>query len=516
MLALLGFDSVATRLIILAMYRLVILLVSLAWFAQPSAGAAPVYSPPAATNPPSMQIVTCRDGVDLAALLAEFQIVPTFRWDFLPGFAAPMDAATIRKLKAHDCILAVEADGPMSLCAQTNSTGLVRMGIDRFPVARINGLPKEPLDVDVAILDTGIDPHEELNVVQSYSPFTLNFNDELGHGTSVAGVLGAKDNGSGVVGVAPGVRLWNVKILGPPPYNSWTYLIQGLAYVRQYSNTISIVNLSIGNESTNAPLSPIYLAIRRVVHAGIVVVAAVGNSTNDLAGSDGIWYTGDDFVPAAHPEVMAVSGMDPVADTIWSKSNFSQIERTNQSPFITNHVFSPGGAIDVAAPAYEILSTHTNGGYRVRSGTSLAAPHVAGLVALYIAANGRATNAEGVYRIRQAIIDSSLPQSQWRTNNTLDPDANPEPLAIASENWVPQAAIADYGGAPGGFQVGFAAVPGYDYTLQSATNLTPPLAWADLATVSGTTFVAPATVTDTNVAAQSLYRLARQPSANPP
>jgi subtilisin family serine protease len=84
-----------------------------------------------------------------------------------------------------------------------------------------------------------------------------------------------------------------------------------------------------------------------------------------------------------------------------------------------------------------ILTTGVGSNYVTVSGTSFAAPHVAGLVALYIAANGRATNCCGLFKIRQAIVDNSLAQSQWRTNHTGDPDTQPEPLATASLNWVP-------------------------------------------------------------------------------
>jgi hypothetical protein len=151
----------------------------------------------------------------------------------------------------------------------------------------------------------------------------------------------------------------------------------------------------------------------------------------------------------------------------------------------------------------------------------VAAPHVTGLIALYIAANGRATNAEGVYRIRQAIINNAQPQSQWRpnglpfdavTNATADPDTNPEPLAIASENWVPRPAITRSTGAAGNFELNFATVPGYDYTVQWASNLNSPIAWTNLVTFSGGSNVAPVSFTDTNPASGSFYRLSRNPS----
>ena len=117
----------------------------------------------------------------------------------------------------------------------------------------------------------------------------------------------------------------------------------------------------------------------------------------------------DDVLPAALPDVMAVSGINSASDQLRTNSNFSSVLFSPPSwgHRYSNYVVSPGNMIDVAAPAADILSTATNGGYETRSGTSMAAAYVSGLVALYIAANGRATNAEGVYRIRQAIIDHS-------------------------------------------------------------------------------------------------------------
>jgi subtilisin len=490
----------------------------------------------ASTNAPAarlpLQIITCRKGVDMEALMHELGLTPKFRYCHFNSFAGPMPQAISQKLKTDPRVLFVEADGQVKLCGQTNGFGVVRMGVDHFPPAHLNGIPKL-LDVDVAVLDTGIDPHSDLP--PSYHAASMidpdNTSDELGHGTGVAGVIGAIDNGYGVVGVATGVRIWNIKQWSAAE-DSWADSAAAMDYIYQFSSQISVVNMSFVNAGSNSPVNTIHYFIRQLVEAGMVVVAAAGNEARDLAGPDGIYGTGDDSFPASFPETMAVSATavypTELSDTVWNNqpglgSNFSQIERTNGGTYGTNFVSSPGGAIDVAAPGVNIATTLPGGtnGYGFRTGTSLAAPHVTGLVALYIAAHGRATNAAGVFAIRQAIINGSLPQSQWQphglpynavTNNTGDPDTHPEPLAIASENWIPQPIIAKISGAPGNFQFQFAAVPGYDYTVQSATDLTAPIAWTNVATVSGTNFVALRSVTDTNASSQIFYQVKRNPS----
>ncbi|HWD17969.1 MAG TPA: S8 family serine peptidase [Verrucomicrobiae bacterium] len=485
------------------------------------------------TNATTSQIVTCKKGVDIDALAKDYSLAPTFIYRHaLNGLAAPMDTNTIRKLKTDSRIIAVEWDSPVELCDQTNSTGFARLDIAHFPVAHINGTNK-PLNVGVAILDTGIDPNQtDLTTYTNWSAYQSDGSDWNSHGTEVAGVLCAQDNDFGVVGVAPGVQLWNVQCIGPAPFNTWSYIFGGVEFCIDNADKISVVNMSFVNaKGSKAPYSSVQGAISVLVQNGIVVIAGAGNDAQDLAGPDGIYGSNDDAVPAAIPEVMAVSGMDTSLNTngssldiFYSNSNFSQLPFTNLSWSIdssgngtdssdtTNapQVISPGNKIDVAAPAVNILTTGTNNTLVTVNGTSFAAPHVAGLAALYIAANGRATNTAGVYAIRQAIINNSLPQSQWNSaSNTLDPDTNHEPLAMPSESWVPQPFITSAAYVSRGFQVGLQTVPGYDYSLQTSIDM---VTWTNLWTVSGFGALAPAALTDTNDEPQSFYRLKRQPS----
>ncbi len=401
------------------------------------------------TNNLPTQIVNCQDGVDVDALIKEYGLTPKYIYRYaLNGFAAPMGSDTINRLHQDNRVLTVEADGPVSLASQTTPAGVTRIGADTFPVGRSNSAYL-PLNVDVAVLDSGINSNSDLlPAFQTYSAYSgLDGSDSFvgtidhpnGHGTLVTGVIAAQDNGIGILGVAPGVRIWNVKCDGPAPNNTWTDLVKGMDFATANSSNIAVANISIGNTDVGAPIGAIRSALHRMVRGGIVVVVAAGNFTNDLAGPDGIYGNGDDALPAALADAMAVSAMDPTSDTIATFSNFGRLPRTNNvnSNIAANFVLSPGGTIDVAAPGVNILTTGGSNNYVAYSGTSLAAPHVVGLIALYIAVNGRATNEWGVYRIRQAIVDSGLPQSQWRTNNTGDPDTNHEPLAIASLNWVP-------------------------------------------------------------------------------
>lgn len=498
-------------------------------FSKPVASALPGAPVPTAnsvvigtTNPPPLQIVTLQAGVDVGAVIHEFNLQPKFIYRHaLNGFAAAMDSATIGKLKQDDRIAAVSADAEVFLCSQTMPTGIARMGLTNFPVAHLNGQDHR-INVDVAVLDSGIQlDHPDLNVYLpgsvSFADGSTNGSDWKGHGTHVAGIAGALDNDFGVVGVAPGVRLWSIQVVGPNQHEV-ANLLAGLDYISLHADTISVVNASLTTRASS-DFDVIHQAVSNIVSQGVVFVAAAGNELDDLS-SDIIWGNEDDNLPAGLPEVMAVSAMNPTNDTFWSFSNYSFIRHD------PSFVLSPGFAMDVAAPGVNIFSTYKNSGYTNMTGTSMASPHVAGLVALYIAANGRATNAAGVYKIRQAIVDNSLPQPQWYPNGqptqitangptyltttTGDPDSNFEPLAMPSENWVPQPKILTVSPTVPGAQVSFQTVPGYTYTVQYCNSLTVSNQWTDLTATNGTGSLTTVTVSDSTPSTMRFYRLSRQ------
>ena len=221
--------------------------------------------------------------------------------------------------------------------------------------------------VNVAVLDTGIyAKHPDLqanvkggvNIINSKRPFY----DDNGHGTHLAGTIGAVDNGAGIIGVAPQVNLFAVKVLDENGRGSIADIVRGLDWCVQ--NKMQVVNMSFGS---NRPSAALHQAIKAAAGAGIVLVAAAGN--------DGSKNSVD--YPAVYPETIAIGG----------------INERNQL-FIFS---SQGPEIDLVAPATRVLSTARGGGYEKMSGTSMAAAHVTGVAALLIAHN-REKDSTGIFK----------------------------------------------------------------------------------------------------------------------
>ena len=404
-------------------------------------------------------IVVLEDGVDAARVAAQHEVTHGLNLGFvyqhaLKGYSAQMPAATASLLSQDPRVDYIERDLPQAAFAQTLPTGVNRIDGELSTTANINGVD-ERVNVDVAIIDSGVDlDHPDLNVVASAGCAsggpsnnvctTGAGDDNHGHGTHVAGITAAVDNTIGVVGVAPGARIHAVKVLDSRGNGYTSWIIAGIDWVTARSATIEVANMSLGGTGYSAAYRT---AIQNSVNRGIVYVVAAGNSARDVYGADLTFGTSDDTMPASFPEVSTISALADADgrpggatatstafsictenrdDSMACFSNFSQ-RATN------NPVTSPGAKIDLALPGYKITSTYMNGQYASTSGTSQASPHAAGLAALYIARNGRATSAAGVYSIRQSLINSGHSMSGTTGLTTFDDrDANRENIGWAA------------------------------------------------------------------------------------
>jgi subtilisin family serine protease len=291
-------------------------------------------------------------------------------------------------------------------------TGIRRVFAPDNPTTDIDGQDDARIDVDVAVIDTGIARHPELNVVaRANCTFGFCFgggNDLNGHGTHVAGTIAAIDNGVGVVGVAPGARLHSVQVCTPVGSCLTSAIIAGVNYVTARAGTIEVVNVSLGGPGSSAALSQ---AITNSVNAGVVYSVAAGNDSADAAG----------FSPASHPDVITVSAM---ADSDGQPGGLGGSTACRASQDDVRADFSNFGAtVEVTAPGVCILSTWNDGAYNTISGTSMATPHVTGATALLARGPNDPTSRADVMEIRQRIIDTG--NFGWTDNSG---DGVQEPL----------------------------------------------------------------------------------------
>jgi subtilisin family serine protease len=161
----------------------------------------------------------------------------------------------VAALKADPNVAAVAPDLPVHATAQTLPTGIDRIDGELSSTQSGNG--SGDVNVDIAIIDTGISTsHPELNVVGGTNCVGgSSFNDDNGHGSHVAGIAAARDNAAGVVGVAPGARLWAVKVLNSAGSGTTSQIICGIDWVTARASTIEVANMSLGGSSFFGALS---------------------------------------------------------------------------------------------------------------------------------------------------------------------------------------------------------------------------------------------------------------------
>ena len=385
-------------------------------------------------DPTGRWIVVLKPGTDAVAVSASqgqkvgFSVDRTFRHAFR-GYAARLNRDQVTKLKRDGRVAMVVPDEAIHAEGQIIPTGISRVGAIRSTIAAVDNTDTR-VDADVAIVDTGITAVADLNVIGGYSCANTSsaaWNDLNGHGTHVAGTVGAIDNGSGVVGVAPGVRLWAVKILDASGSGLLSWYLCGLDWITAQRDPvdpsrplIEAVNMSVakwGQDDANCGYTNhdvLHQAICRLVGSGVTVVAAAANDSASAAAR----------VPASYNEVITVSAL---ADTDGKPGGLGGNRCFSWGTYDKDDTFADfsnyGSDVDIIAPGKCIWSTVPDG-YQYMSGTSMAAPHVTGAVALLKESRPYLTPSE----VREAL--QYLGSTDWK--NSTDPDPYHERLLDVS------------------------------------------------------------------------------------
>jgi subtilisin len=379
---------------------------------------------------PGQYIVVLKGGASGGSVAAEHartagaKVIQTYD-AALHGYAARLSAAGLAEVRADPRVRTVVQDVTgKPLDAQILPTGINRVDADLSPAAQIAGNGTGTVNGDVAVYDTGIDTaHPDLTVaggvnclgpVDQYNDGTIS--DAFGHGTHVAGTIGAKDDGVGVVGVAPGVRLWSVRVENSLGVTTASAQLCGINWITQNAPSlgIKVVNSSqllVGSTSDdgncgNTNGDVMHQAICASTQAGITWVFAAGNSTKDLQTTGG----------ANYDEALTVTAMADSNGTpnVGSTSKFSckSVFKSNTSStysgvddtyasFSNWATTAADQAHTVAAPGVCIYSTFKGQTYGDWAGTSMATPHVAGVVELCVVSGQCAgTPAETIQKVR--------------------------------------------------------------------------------------------------------------------
>lgn len=327
-----------------------------------------------AETPKENVIVVFKDDIDQKAVTnVNGEVEETFK--NIGVVAGEVPKAAIPLLENDKDVLAVEVDQRVKVNGQVKGWGVDAVNAPAAWESQYTGK-----GISIAVLDTGIAPHKDLLVTGGISvlPYTKSYYDDNGHGTHVAGIIGAENNDNGIIGIAPEADLYAVKVLDEEGAGYLSDILAGIDWA--ISNNMDIINLSLGALEDSTALQK---AVNDAYQNGSLAVAAAGNEGNADGSGDTVVY------PARYDSVIGVSATDIGGN----RAGFS----------------ATGGDIDVAAPGVDIVSTYLGNGYAVMDGTSMAAPYVAGTLALLKQANPVDTNAELRGKLEASAIDIGAP-----------------------------------------------------------------------------------------------------------
>ncbi|PJM66079.1 peptidase S8 [Bacillus subtilis] len=304
------------------------------------------------------------------------------QYKHLPAVAVTADQETVKELKQDPDILYVENNVSFTAADSTDfkvlsdgtdtSDNFEQWNLEPIQVKQAWKAGLTGKNIKIAVIDSGISPHDDLSIAGGYSAvsYTSSYKDDNGHGTHVAGIIGAKHNGYGIDGIAPEAQIYAVKALDQNGSGDLQSLLQGIDW--SIANRMDIVNMSLGTTSDSKILHD---AVNKAYEQGVLLVAASGNDGNGKP----VNY------PAAYSSVVAVSATN---------------EKNQLASFSTT-----GDEVEFSAPGTNITSTYLNQYYATGSGTSQATPHAAAMFALLKQRDPAETNVQLREEMRENIVD---------------------------------------------------------------------------------------------------------------
>jgi len=303
-----------------------------------------------------------------------------YTYHLVPAIAARVPESALDELRRNPNITAVEPDLEVQVVdAELDNT----WGVKHIGAGTVHASGNGGAGIKVGILDTGIDTtHPDLNYDPTCSASFVTgetLMDGNSHGTHVAGTVAALDNDTGVIGMAPQATLCIYKVLNNSGNGNYSNIIAALE--RAVADGVQVTNNSYGGSAD--PGLTVRAAFDNAYATGVLHVAAAGNNGTP----DG---TGDNCIyPARWDSVIATAATTP-SDT---RASFS----------------STCSEVELAAPGDQINSTLPGGGDGLKSGTSMASPHVAGSVALVLAANPGWSNDQVRLQLQITAVDLGDP-----------------------------------------------------------------------------------------------------------
>jgi len=304
-------------------------------------------------------------------------------FQIVPAIAVTLPEQALAALAANPAIDEIEPDVEVQAHATEYDSvwGVTKIGCVSVHAGSYSGASKAVLGtgVKVAVCDTGVDyTHPELasryKGGYDYQNSDADPRDDNGHGTHVAGTIAAVNEGLGIIGVAPQVDLYAVKVLGSTGSGSFSTIIAALDWC--LANGIQVANFSLG--SSTDPGTTTKAAFDNAAAKGLIICCSAGNSGS---GANTVGF------PAQYPSVIAVAAT------------------TSTDGYATYS--STGPAVDIAAPGSSIYSCKMGGGYTTMSGTSMACPHATGACALILSAGITDTNGNGLRDEVQSLLQST-------------------------------------------------------------------------------------------------------------